>query len=178
MPTARVPERAAYTARDGSRKRPLQHPKPGTLDEPVIQRDDDTGIWRVRLLRHVHEGHGLYMGKPLIHQHEVYLDGWDHARTYGNGRITKRNDERLAPMAAITAARTKDVIDYGRFIAAATALVRASDAAGHDPSPEQLESLLQSYQGLIAWREDLNAKIQQIDGALDVAAAKVRQAIG
>lgn len=160
----------------------VQHPKAGTLDDPVIQRGDDAelsgpGIWRVRLLREVKEGDGLYMGKPLTHQREVFLDGWEHNRTYGNGRITKQEEERLDPMATIAAARTKDVIDYGRFLQSCAALVRVVDAAGPDPNEEQQESILRSYQSLIAFREDLNQKILQMDGALDVAAAKVRQAM-
>lgn len=158
----------------------VAHPKPNRLYTPVlVRREDDRGllptsVWAVRLSRVVVEGDGNYMGKPLTHVHETYLDGRWVKDTYGDGRITKHEED--TDMAAVSAAQTKDVIDYGRFNQACLALVRAVDAAGPDPSDEQTESILMSYQRLLKWRADLATKVLEMDGALDVAAAKVRQA--
>jgi len=158
-------------------------PKVGKTTVPVLQRrhDDKRGdavksVWAVRLMRNVHEEpRVLFKGQPITYVDETWLDGRWSQNVYRDGKIITHKED--TDMAAVSAARTADTLDFGRFTQACTALVRAVDAAGPDPSEEQQESILRSYQGLLRWREDLATKVLQMDGALDVAAAKVRQAM-
>lgn len=179
---AMVGRNVVVRADASGRKHKIAHPKPSRLAQPVLQRrvDDrasgEVSVWAVRLLHEVTEGTGMYNGKPLTAVYEEWLDGRWTRDTYGDGRIIK-HEEDSTDMAAVSAARTKDTLDFGRFTEACTAVVRAVDAAGPNMTAEQEESILQSYQRLLAWREMLATKVLEMDGALDVAAAKVRQAV-
>jgi hypothetical protein len=162
---AMAPRKTAKTAR-------IVPPKKGTLSDPVVSIGVD-GVQRVRLLRRVTEDEKVSVGgKPITQLFEVYLDGTALLRSYATERIIKDEKEIIMAGQAIAAARTKDVIDYGRFQQACLALNKLADEVGTDATEEQQQSILRSYQGLLAWREDVQAKIDSIDAALEIARAK------
>jgi hypothetical protein len=79
----------------------------------------------------------------------------------------------MEPNTTVTAAETKHVMDLARLEQACAAFFQACDAAGTDPSEEEQESLLRSFQDILAWRSELESARRKVDGAIDLATAKV-----
>ena len=77
----------------------------------------------------------------------------------------------------VASAATRNVMDIGSLAEACVALVEACDAAGTDPSEEDQASLLRSYQGILAWRSELESAVRSVDGAIDLVTAKVRATV-
>ena len=46
-----------------------------------------------------------------------------------------------------------------------------------NPSEEEQESLLRSFQSILAWRSEIESAVRNVDGAIDLAAAKVNAAL-
>ncbi len=74
--------------------------------------------------------------------------------------------------------RTQHAMDLARLERACCAFFEACDAAGTDPSEEEQESLLRCFQAILAWRSEIDSAVRNVDGAIDVAAAKVNAALG
>jgi hypothetical protein len=140
----------------------------------------DGGVNRVRIMRLVVKHHGSYMGGDLFTETELFLDGTQRTRELmgHDSSVSRPKEVVMEPVAtaqaAIEAARTKNVVDFGRLNKACVALVHLCDALGDDPTAAEQEVVLRSYQGIIAWRAELDRSIANLDGAIDVAAAKVR----
>ena len=73
---------------------------------------------------------------------------------------------------------TEHAMDLARLDQACAAFFQACDAAGTDPSEEEQESLLRSFQEILAWRSEIDSAVRSVDGAIDLAAAKVNAALG
>ncbi len=84
----------------------------------------------------------------------------------------------MEPITAVAAAEKKHAMDLARLDEACAAFFRACDAAGTDPSEEQQESLLRSFQEILAWRSEIDSAVRSVDGAIDLAAAKVNATLG
>ncbi len=79
----------------------------------------------------------------------------------------------MEPNTAVAAAEKKHAMDLARLDEACAAFFQACDAAGTDPSEEEQESLLRSFQEILAWRSEIDSAVRKVDGAIDLAAAKV-----
>ncbi len=73
---------------------------------------------------------------------------------------------------------TEHAMDLARLDQTCAAFFQACDAAGTDPSEEEQESLLRSFQEILAWRSEIHSAVRSVDGAIDLAAAKVNAALG
>ena len=82
------------------------------------------------------------------------------------------------PNTTLASLEAKHAMDLARLDEACAAFFQACDAAGTDPSEEEQESLLRSFQAILAWRSEIDAAVRDVDGAIDVAAAKVNAALG
>lgn len=149
-------------------------PPVGVLDEPVVIQDFMRDLMFVRLRRKVTDSAGEFMGVKLIIIEEWYLDGTYMKRAVTeDGKNEIVNDrEIMATDRMLRAARTKDVIDFGRFQEAAIALMATADDAKDDPTQEEV--VMRGYQGMLAWREQLRQEVLAVDATLDLVAAKVR----
>ena len=82
------------------------------------------------------------------------------------------------PNTSLAFLETKLATDLARLDQACAAFFQACDAAGTDPSEEEQETLLRSFQALLAWRSEIDAAVRNLDGAIDFAAAKIDAALG
>ncbi len=82
------------------------------------------------------------------------------------------------PNTTLAFLETKHAMDLERLDQACAAFFQACDAAGTDPSEEEQESLLRSFQAILAWRSEIESAVRNVDGAIDLAAAKVNAALG
>ena len=82
------------------------------------------------------------------------------------------------PNTTLAYLETKHEMDLARLDEACAAIFQACDAAGTDPSEEEQESLLRSFQAILAWRSEVDSAVRNVDGAIDLAAAKVNAALG
>ena len=73
---------------------------------------------------------------------------------------------------------TKHALDLARLDQACAAFFDACDAAGMKPSEEERETLLRSFQSILAWRSEIKSAVRNVDGAIDLAAAKINAALG
>lgn len=145
------------------------------VDAPVLVVED--GVTKVRILDENRTLTGSYRGGGLTKEHSVTLGGRVIERIVDTKGNTVEGGETMAPARqAIAAARTRDTIDFGRFMDAVGAFCAMVEKAGAEPSPEQQEEILRSYQGLLAWHEALMAAVTRADGALEIATRKVRSA--
>ena len=120
-------------------------------------------VWGVRLLQK-RESPGLISGRELLITTNTYLDG--RVVTTSAGQTTITEVEQMAPT-ALPGVRTKDILDFGRMQTAASELVRQIQQVGADPSKEQLEILLLSYQGILEWRRRAREQMQNAEGQID-----------
>jgi hypothetical protein len=79
----------------------------------------------------------------------------------------------MEPNTSVAPAEAKRIMDLTRLEQACAAFFEACDAAGTDPSEAEQESLLRSFQGILAWRSELESAVRKVDGVIDRAAAKV-----
>ena len=83
------------------------------------------------------------------------------------------------PNTSLAFVETKLAMDLARLDQACAAFFQACDAAGTDPSEEEQETLLRSFQAILAWRSEIDAAVRNhLDGAIDLAAAKINAALG
>jgi hypothetical protein len=73
---------------------------------------------------------------------------------------------------------TKLAMDLARLDQACASFFRTCDAAGTDPSEEEQECLLRSFQAILEWRSEIESAVRNVDAAIDRAAAKVNAALG
>lgn len=141
----------------------------------VIVLVNDEGISRVRLAR-VRTSLGLYTGEPHTQEDSYFLDGWVTRRTVRLG-VTHR--ERIDMGLDVVPVRTGDVTDFGRLQTAASTLTAIVQqfGPGNPPSPEQLESMLNSYRGILEWRRKARSRMAAAEGQIDLTEASLRNVL-
>jgi hypothetical protein len=181
-PTARMhPDLAARPRSSGQLR--FRVPPAGVNDTPVVEHDFLRDLILVRIRRDVHKTKAaFYMGSPLVMVEDIYLDGTHVRQSYTEDRKHQIEDERKIMSAenTIRAARTKDTIDFGRFEQACVALMTQIDqvkAAKGSNDDAQEEIIFRGYQGILAWRAELERQVSAVDGAIDVVAAKLRDMV-
>lgn len=168
---------AAKPRRKSASNLRYRFPPVGRNDTPVIVIDHQRDLELVRLSQIVTKNGMAYMGSDLVKVVEIYLDGTFITKGYTVDRKHQTEDKReiMPTDSTIRAARTKDVIDIGRFEQAAVALMTQVDAAKAAPEDrEREEAVFRSYQGILEWRSALQKQIEGVDSTIDVVAAKIR----
>lgn len=137
------------------------HPEPGS-------------VMRIRLHR-VSEPKGSAYGQSIIVVTETFLDGVTRTSTTSDGRLL--GIERTPVATSLVPVRTKDFVDFGRLDSAVQALVAEAQRYTDEnpPSDAQAESLLASYQAILAWREKASAALASAEGKIDIAGALMRR---
>ena len=82
------------------------------------------------------------------------------------------------PNTTLAFLETKHAMDLARLDQACAAFFEACDAACAAPSEEEQETLLRSFQAILAWRSEIRSAVRNVDGAIDLAAAKINAALG
>ena len=81
------------------------------------------------------------------------------------------------PNTTLALLETKHEMDLARLDQACAAFFQACDAAGMSPSEEEQETLLRSFQSILAWRSEIRSAARNVDGAIDLAATKLNAAL-
>lgn len=133
---------------------------------PVV----DDGISRIRLAR-VRTSLGLYHGQPHDMEECFHLDGIKTRTTIREGKPYRERTDMGTPPAIPV--RSQDVTDFGRLQQAATLLSVQIQEFGplNRPTPEQVESIARSYQGILEWRRKARARFDAAEGQIDLTEA-------
>lgn len=136
---------------------------------PVV----DEGVSRIRLAR-VRTSLGLYRGQPHDMEDCLHLDGIQTRTTIREGKAYRERTDMGTPPAIPV--RSQDVTDFGRLQQAATLLSVQIQEFGplNRPSPEQVESLVRSYQGILEWRRKARERMNAAEGQVDLTEALLK----
>lgn len=166
---------SALDAKTRSRRKPPTGK--GSLLTSMLMAHPERGVWTVRIARLIEE-RGSHFGEPMFLEVQVFLTGEVLRSTYTARQYLSTQEEIMSVPQALGVARTGKITDWGRFEQACIALAQSAETIAKDDNAtaEQQEELLQGYQGLIAWREELRKMTENADAALDLANSKVRSA--
>ena len=158
-----------------SRPRLTSTPKPrrGSSSWDVVPVVCNDGVTRIRLATEVlHKGTVSLGtdGSALLDRCTFWLDGTITTEHWIGKQVTEEVENVGA---RVVAGQTRSIADFGRLELACATLVQLVDELPEDASEAQVESLLASYQGVLAWMNEARARMTAAEGQVDVVQAKL-----